>query len=139
LQDVGAEYGVTTGRKRRCGWLDLVVLKYSTIINGYTSINITKLDVLDNFKEIKVGIAYKLNGKRLTSFPEDLHELAKVEVEYETLKGWEQDITKVKSYDELPENAKLYLQYIEKFLGVPIQWVGTGPARDSMVEKKINA
>jgi adenylosuccinate synthase len=139
LQDVGAEYGVTTGRKRRCGWLDLVVLKYSTMINGYTSINITKLDVLDGFKEIKVGIAYKLNGKTLTSFPEDLHELAKVEVEYETLKGWEQDITKVKSYDDLPENAKLYLEYIEKFLGVPIEWIGTGPARDSMVEKKINA
>ncbi|EDK42301.1 adenylosuccinate synthase [Acetobacter pasteurianus] len=137
LQDVGAEYGVTTGRKRRCGWLDLVVLKYSTLINGYTSLNITKLDVLDKFKEIQVGIAYKLNGKELKSFPEDLIDLGNVEVVYKTLPGWEQDITKIKKYEDLPENAKNYLKYIEDFLGVPIQWVGTGPARDSMLEKKI--
>ena len=136
LQDVGAEYGVTTGRKRRCGWLDLVVLRYSTLINGYTSLNITKLDVLDKFKEIKVGVAYKLNGKELKSFPEDLIDLAKVEVIYETLPGWETDITKIKNYDDLPENAKKYLTFIEDYLQVPIQWVGTGPARDSMLVKK---
>lgn len=126
LQDVGAEYGVTTGRKRRCGWLDLVVLRYSNLINGYTSLNITKLDVLDKFKEIKVGVAYKLNGKELKSFPEDLIDLANVEVVYETLPGWETDITKIKSYEDLPENAKKYLDYIENYLQVPIQWVGTG-------------
>jgi adenylosuccinate synthase len=136
LQDVGAEYGVTTGRKRRCGWLDLVVLKYSNQINGYTSLNITKLDVLDKFKEIEVGVAYKLNGKELPSFPEDLIDLAKVEVVYKKFPGWEQDITSIKNYDDLPENAKNYLKFIEDFLGVPIQWVGTGPARDSMLEKK---
>lgn len=96
LQDVGAEYGVTTGRKRRCGWLDLVVLKYSNLINGYTSLNITKLDVLDKFKEIEVGVAYKLNGKELPSFPEDLIDLAKVEVVYKKFPGWEQDITGIK-------------------------------------------
>ncbi|CAD1810731.1 adenylosuccinate synthase [Candida parapsilosis] len=135
LQDVGAEYGVTTGRKRRCGWLDLVVLRYSNLINGYTSLNITKLDVLDKFKEIKVGVAYKLNGKELKSFPEDLIDLANVEVVYETLPGWETDITKIKSYEDLPENAKKYLDYIENYLQVPIQWVGTGPARDSMLVK----
>ncbi|RCK63811.1 Adenylosuccinate synthetase [Candida viswanathii] len=137
LQDVGAEYGVTTGRKRRCGWLDLVVLKYSNQINGYTSLNITKLDVLDKFKEIEVGVAYKLNGKELPSFPEDLIDLAKVEVVYKKFPGWQQDITNIKNYDDLPENAKNYLKFIEDFLGVPIQWVGTGPARDSMLEKKI--
>lgn len=137
LQDVGAEYGVTTGRKRRCGWLDLVVLKYSNLINGYTSLNITKLDVLDKFKEIEVGVAYKLNGKELPSFPEDLIDLAKVEVVYKKFPGWEQDITGIKKYDDLPENAKNYLKFIEDYLQVPIQWVGTGPARDSMLEKKI--
>lgn len=137
LQTVGAEFGVTTGRKRRCGWLDLVVLKYSTRINGYTSLNITKLDVLDSFKDIPVGVAYYLNGKELSSFPEDLNLLEKVEVKYETLPGWEQDITSVKSYDALPENAKKYLKYIEDYLGVPVQWVGTGPARDSMLEKAL--
>lgn len=137
LQTVGAEYGVTTGRKRRCGWLDLVVLKYSNMINGYTSLNITKLDVLDAFKEIKVAVGYSLNGKKLSSFPADLIDLGKVEVEYKTLPGWETDITKIKSYDALPENAKKYLAFIEDYLQVPIQWVGTGPARDSMLEKAI--
>ncbi|KAK6873966.1 Adenylosuccinate synthetase [Candida tropicalis] len=137
LQDVGAEYGVTTGRKRRCGWLDLVVLKYSNAINGYTSLNITKLDVLDKFKEIEVGVAYKLNGKELPSFPEDLIDLAKVEVVYKKFPGWEQDITGIAKYEDLPENAKNYLKFIEEYLGVPIQWVGTGPARESMLEKKI--
>ncbi|KAI3404086.1 ADE12 [Candida oxycetoniae] len=137
LQDVGAEYGVTTGRKRRCGWLDLVVLRYSTLINGYTSLNITKLDVLDKFKEIQVGVAYKLNGKELKSFPEDLIDLANVEVVYKTLPGWEQDITQIKNYKDLPENAKKYLDFIEDYLQVPIQWVGTGPARDSMLVKTV--
>ncbi|CEP25133.1 unnamed protein product [Cyberlindnera jadinii] len=138
LQTIGAEYGVTTGRKRRCGWLDLVVLKYSTMINGYTSLNITKLDVLDTFKEIQVGVAYTLNGKTLSSFPEDLIDLGKVEVVYETLPGWNQDITKIKSYDELPENAKKYLEFIEKFVEVPVEWVGTGPGRESMLHKPVN-
>lgn len=135
LQTIGAEYGVTTGRKRRCGWLDLVVLKYSNAINGYTHLNITKLDVLDTFAEIQVGVAYKYNGKILDSFPEDLFKLGKVEVVYETLPGWEKDITGVKTYEELPENAKKYLAFIEQYLGVPVKWVGTGPARDSMLEK----
>lgn len=137
LQTIGAEYGVTTGRKRRCGWLDLVVLKYSCLINGYTSLNITKLDVLDSFKEIKIGVSYSYNGKKLTSFPEDLYKLGKVDVEYVTLPGWETDITKIKTYEEVPENAQKYLKFIEDFVETPIQWVGTGPARDSMLEKAI--
>ena len=138
LQDIGAEFGVTTGRKRRCGWLDLVVLKYSTLINGYTSLNITKLDVLDTFKEIQIGVSYTYKGEKLNSFPEDLHKLAKVDVEYVTLPGWEEDITKIKNYNDLPENAKKYLKYIEDYLNVPIQWVGTGPSRDSMLVKDLN-
>lgn len=135
LQSIGAEYGVTTGRKRRCGWLDLVVLKYSNAINGYTHLNITKLDVLDTFKEVKVAIAYHLDGKKLAFFPEDLNRLAKVDVEYVTLPGWEQDISKITSYADLPENAKKYLQFIEDFLKVPVKWVGVGPARESMLVK----
>ncbi|KAL6948484.1 Adenylosuccinate synthase [Hanseniaspora vineae] len=135
LQSIGAEFGVTTGRKRRCGWLDLVVLKYSTWINGYTALNITKLDVLDTFKEIPVGVKYSLKGKELKSFPEDLIDLGNVEVEYVTLPGWNSDITKIKEYKDLPDNAKAYLKYIEDFVGVPVEWVGTGPARDSMLHK----
>lgn len=135
LQDIGAEFGVTTGRKRRCGWLDLVVMKYSTAINGYTSLNITKLDVLDTFKEIKVAVSYTYKGKKLESFPEDLNVLKNAEVDYVTLPGWEQDITGIKKYSDLPENAQKYLKFIEDFLGVPIEWVGTGPARESMLTK----
>lgn len=135
LQDVGAEFGVTTGRKRRCGWLDLVVLKYSNAINGYTHLNITKLDVLDSFKEIKVGVAYSVNGEKLSSFPEDLLKLANVEVEYATLPGWECDISKITEFEDLPDNAKNYLQFIEDFLKVPVRWVGVGPARESMLHK----
>lgn len=137
LQTIGAEYGVTTGRKRRCGWLDLVVLKYSTLINGFTSLNITKLDVLDTFKEIKIAVSYSYKGKKLESFPEDLLILANVDVEYVTLPGWEQDITKITEYEDLPENAKKYLKFIEDFLEVPIEWVGTGPSRDSMLHKDV--
>ncbi|AOA64648.1 Adenylosuccinate synthetase [Komagataella phaffii CBS 7435] len=137
LQTIGCEYGVTTGRKRRCGWLDLVVLKYSTLINGYTSLNITKLDVLDTFKEIKIGVSYTYQGKRVTTFPEDLHALGKVDVEYVTFPGWEEDITQIKNYEDLPANAKKYLEFIEEYVEVPIQWVGTGPGRESMLEKNI--
>lgn len=135
LQSIGHEYGVTTGRKRRCGWLDLVVLKYSTWINGYTHLNITKLDVLDSFKTIKVAIGYKYNGVELKSFPEDLNVLGNVEVIYQEFPGWEKDITEIKEYNDLPLNAKKYLDFIENFVNVPIKWVGTGPARDSMVTK----
>ncbi|KAK5774009.1 hypothetical protein RI543_004767 [Arxiozyma heterogenica] len=138
LQTIGAEFGVTTGRKRRCGWLDLVVLKYSTLINGYTSLNITKLDVLDTFETIPVGVSYSVNGKKLDLFPEDLMTLGKVDVEYVNLPGWNQDITKITKYEDLPENAKKYLKFIEDFVGVPVEWVGTGPGRESMLHKDIN-
>lgn len=134
LQDVGAEFGVTTGRKRRCGWLDLVVVKYSARINGFTSINITKLDVLDGFKEIKVAVAYHYKGQRLTSFPEDLRVVEKVEVEYVTLKGWNSSIAECRTYDELPEATKKYLKFIEDFLICKVGYIGVGPARAAMIE-----
>lgn len=133
LQTIGAEYGVTTGRKRRCGWLDMVILKYSTLINGYTALNLTKLDVLDSFKEIKVATAYKYNGKLLDSFPADLNVLGNVEVVYEAFPGWESDISKISKYEDLPQNCRNYIEFIEKFLGVPIKWIGNGPARESTI------
>ncbi|ANB12987.1 adenylosuccinate synthase [Sugiyamaella lignohabitans] len=135
LQTVGAEFGVTTGRKRRCGWLDLVVLKFSTLINGYTSLNITKLDVLDQLPELKVAVGYKHNGKELASFPADLSLLEKVEVIYETLPGWKSDTSKCRTFSDLPENAKKYVEYIEKFLNVPVEWIGVGPGRESMLTR----
>ncbi|KAJ1023060.1 hypothetical protein NDA13_005107 [Ustilago tritici] len=135
LQEVGAEYGVTTGRRRRCGWLDLVMMQYSCLINGYTSLNLTKLDVLDQLKELKIAIGYVVDGKELPSFPADLEVLAKVEVQYKTLPGWQQDISKAQTWEELPENCRKYVEFIEQFLGVEIEWIGVGPARESMIHR----
>lgn len=135
LQEVGAEYGVTTGRRRRCGWLDLVMMRYSCLINGYTSLNLTKLDVLDQLKELKIAVGYVVDGKELPSFPADLEVLAKVEVQYKTLPGWQQDISKAQTWEELPENCRSYVEFIKQFLGVKIEWIGVGPARESMIHR----
>jgi len=135
FQEVGREYGTTTGRRRRCGWLDLVVLKHSCMINGYDSLNLTKLDVLDQLSEIKVAVKYKIEGKELTGFPAYLEILEKVEVEYVTLSGWKSSIEQTRSYDALPDNCKKYVEFIEEFLKVPVKWIGVGPARESMVTK----
>lgn len=139
LQSAGREFGVTTGRRRRCGWLDLVLARYSTAINHYTSLNLTKLDILDDFDEIKVGVAYVLpDGTRSTSsYPADAEVLDKVTVEYETLPGWKSNTTGITRYEDLPPNARAYVEYIEKELGgVPIKWIGNGPARDHMIERE---
>lgn len=136
LQEVGAEFGVTTGRRRRCGWLDLVVMKYSHLINGYTLLNLTKLDVLDQLKTLKVAVAYHLDGKPLDAyFPADLDTLARVEVQYVELPGWEQSIEDVTKFEDLPENCRKYVEFIEEYLGVKVGWIGTGPARESMIAR----
>jgi len=135
LQDVGHEYGTTTGRKRRCGWLDLVVLKYSHSINGYDLLNLTKLDVLDGMEEIKVAVNYKIGEEELEGFPADLERLSRVSVEYVTLPGWKSDISKVTMYEELPEKCREYVEFIENFLGVKIGWIGVGPGRESMITR----
>ncbi|GAB4817464.1 hypothetical protein N2152v2_004510 [Parachlorella kessleri] len=136
LREIGAEYGTTTGRPRRIGWLDLVALKYATRINGLTHINLTKLDVLSELEEIKVGVAYRLpSGQLVPTVPADLSLLEKCEVEYETLPGWKSDISKCQTWDELPENAKRYVQYVEDKVGVHIKWIGVGPGRRAMVIK----
>ncbi|EDR03268.1 uncharacterized protein LACBIDRAFT_295311 [Laccaria bicolor S238N-H82] len=137
LQEVGREYGTTTGRRRRCGWLDLVVLRHSSMINGYDSLNLTKLDVLDQLPEIKVATRYLVDGKELEGFPADLELLANVDVEYVTLPGWQSSIENITTYDDLPENCKGYIKFIEDSLNVPIEWIGVGPARKSMVRKEL--
>ncbi|KAF1923599.1 adenylosuccinate synthetase [Didymella exigua CBS 183.55] len=133
LQKVGHEVGVTTGRKRRCGWLDLVVLKHSHACNDYTTLNLTKLDVLDDFEELKIATAYSHKGQRLEGFPSNPDVLAEVEVHYETLPGWKKPTTGAKSYYDLPSQAREYIEFIEKFIGVKVKWIGVGPARDHMV------
>ncbi|KAM0753317.1 Adenylosuccinate synthetase [Meredithblackwellia eburnea MCA 4105] len=136
LQEVGQEWGVTTGRRRRCGWLDLVVLKYSHLVNGYTALNLTKLDVLDGLETIQVATEYHLDGKPLEAyFPADLETLGRVEVKYVEFPGWKSSIADVRKYEDLPENCRKYVEFIETFLGVPVGWIGVGPARDAMVAK----
>ncbi|KAG6034624.1 hypothetical protein E4U41_006470 [Claviceps citrina] len=138
LQDIGREWGVSTGRKRRCGWLDLVVLKYSTAVNHYTRLNLTKLDVLDTFPTIKVAIAYKSpEGQELDYFPADLGYLDKCEVVYKEFEGWQKPTTHAKTYYDLPKQAREYVEFIENFVGVPIGWIGTGPSRDDMISRAV--
>eukprot|EP00878_Enallax_costatus_P011072 GHUV01011564.1.p1 GENE.GHUV01011564.1~~GHUV01011564.1.p1 ORF type:complete len:404 (+),score=52.91 GHUV01011564.1:45-1256(+) len=136
VREVGREYGTTTGRPRRVGWLDIVALKYVCKINGFTHLNLTKLDVLSDLEEIKVGVAYKVNGKTFTSsVPASIEDLEKVEVEYETLPGWMSDISGARSWADLPPNAQRYVERVEQLVGVPIRWIGVGPGRDAIVEK----
>ncbi|KZF26542.1 Adenylosuccinate synthetase [Xylona heveae TC161] len=143
LQEQGAEFGTTTGRRRRCGWLDLCIMRYSHVINEYTALNLTKLDVLDTFDELKVAVKYRVkrpdgtvdeyNGE---SFPADLAQAEHdgLEIDYVTLPGWKTDITKCTTWDELPRQAKTYVEFIEKELNVPVKWVGVGPGRDALIE-----
>jgi adenylosuccinate synthase len=135
LQEVGHEYGTTTGRRRRCGWLDLVVMKHSTLINGYDVLNLTKLDVLDDLAEIQIGVKYIVDGKDLSGFPADLELLDEAQVEYVTLPGWKTSIAFVTNYEDLPVNCQKYVEYIENFLNVPVRWIGVGPGRESMIKK----
>jgi len=137
LQEIGREFGVTTGRRRRCGWLDLVVVKYSTAINHYTALNVTKLDILDTFPTIKVATAYidPETGAELESFPADLEVLGRVQPKYVELKGWEKPITGAKSFYDLPKAAREYVEFIEEFVGVKVKYIGTGPGREAMITR----
>jgi adenylosuccinate synthase len=133
LQKVGHEFGATTGRPRRCGWLDLNVVKFSHKLNGLTSINMTKLDVLTGINKIKVATHYELNGRRLDGeMPASLDDLGKCQVKYVELDGWTEDISDITNFDKLPRAAQDYITFIEKELDIPITWVGTGPAREAM-------
>ena len=128
----GHEFGTTTGRKRRCGWLDMVALKYACMVNGVDSIAITKLDVLDGLEEVKVCVAYEYEGKTLDRFPSSIKILEKCKPVYETLDGW--DGSKgVRDYDALPPNARKYVEYISEKLGVDVEIISTGPARKDTI------
>ena len=129
LIEKGAEFGVVTGRRRRCGWLDLISLKYSVRVNSLTELFITKLDVLSGLDELKLCIGYNTENKVITDYPYELTILESAEPVYETFDGWSEDISSVKNYDDLPENAKTYLKAIEDFIAVPITFISVGPER----------
>lgn len=127
------EYGTTTGRPRRCGWLDLVLLRYSADINGLTSLVITKLDILSGFDELNIAIAYDVDGVRMDYPPSTIPELERAKPIYETLPGWHDDISHVRRYDDLPTNAKQYLQRISEWCDLPISMISVGPERDQLI------
>jgi adenylosuccinate synthase len=131
----GAEYGATTGRPRRCGWMDLVAMKYACRINGLTGILLTKVDVLSYLKTIKLCVAYKIKGKRIEEFPAGLQKLSRCEPVYKEMKGWDGDLSKASGLKDLPKEARLYLDAMEKALGVPIAWVSVGPDRAQIFKK----
>ena len=133
IRQKGQEFGATTGRPRRCGWLDLVALKYACRINGINELTLTKMDVIDGFDEIKVCTAYTINGKETTVFPLCLDEVAAAKPIYKTLPGWDKNISGMTDWDELPQNAKTYIQFVEEYLGVKFTIISTGPKRKETI------
>lgn len=129
LRNIGAEFGATTGRPRRCGWFDAFLLKYSNLINGYDSVAITKLDVLDEFEKISVCVGYEINGQKVKSFPTDVERLSKVTPIYEQLDGWNCSTKDASSYDSLPSRTKDYLSFISKNIDTKISIISVGPKR----------
>lgn len=136
IREKGHEYGVTTGRSRRCGWLDLVIVKTACRVSGLTSLAVTKIDTLAGLEKLKVCVGYKFNGEVIDYFPASLEDLAKCEPIYEEFEGWGEEVANVRSYDELPENAKKYLKRIEEFTDTKISIVSVGPKRDQTMRVK---
>ncbi len=134
FREWGGEFGATTGRARRCGWLDLVIAKYSARINSLDSWAITKLDVLSELDEIKVGVAYYRDGNRIENLPSAPWIFEDVEVEYVTLPGWKTDISEIRNYGSLPVECRAYLDFISEHTGVSISTVSVGPGREAVVQ-----
>ena len=136
LGEKGMEFGATTGRKRRCGWLDLVVLREAAIVNGFTSIAMNKLDILSGLAEVPVATAWRIDGKLTSDFPMTLEEVVRAEAVYEVMPGWQEDITGVRKYAALPDNARRYVERIEALVGVPIDVISVGPDRDQTITRR---
>lgn len=136
LREKGREYGTTTGRPRRCGWLDAVIARYAVRVNGITSLALTKLDTLSGFDKIKICTAYRKGDQVIEEFPASLEELAECEPVYQELDGWDEDISNVTRYEDLPVNARRYIELIESLCGVEISMVAVGPQRQQTIVRK---
>jgi adenylosuccinate synthase len=132
--ELGGEYGTVTGRRRRCGWLDLVALRYACRVNTFTSLFLTKMDILSAFDTIKVATAYTSAGERHEHFPAQQSVLYHCEPDYEELAGWGEDISSVRSFGDLPAETRAYIEYIQEGAGVPVGWVSVGPERSQLIE-----
>ena len=135
IQKIGHEFGVTTGRPRRCGWFDSVIMKYAVLVGGITKVALTKIDVFDTFDEIKICTAYKdcRNDKIYTTYPTDVFIHKYLEPIYETMQGWNSSISDIRNYDDLPENAKKYIERVEDLIGAPIGIISVGPDREQTI------
>ena len=136
IRDRGHEYGTVTKRPRRCGWFDAVAVRYSSRLGGATELSVMLLDVLSGFETINICVAYDLDGRRIEYFPADVDDLARAKPIYETLPGWSEDITGVRKYEDLPENARKYLERLSTILNKPIKFVSVGPSRDQTIVRE---
>jgi adenylosuccinate synthase len=130
-----AETAATTGRTRRVGWLDLEIVRTAVQLSGITELCLTKLDILSGLDEIEVGTGYKLNGKSVCYADVDAYSLEQVEIDYKTVKGWREDISQARTFEELPGQAQDYVKMIEEAAGVPVRWIGVGPEREATIRK----
>ncbi|MEK7316895.1 MAG: adenylosuccinate synthase [Candidatus Eisenbacteria bacterium] len=135
LREEGREYGATTGRPRRCGWFDVVAIRHAARVNGLTSLIITKLDVLDSLAEVSCVVAYEIHGRRVTEMPESLAELDAITPVHETFAGWKKPTTGARHWEDLPPEARRYLDRLEELAGVPIRLISVGSGRDENVER----
>jgi adenylosuccinate synthase len=135
LRKAGAEFGATTGRPRRCGWLDVVMLREAVRVNGYTQLAVNKLDVLSGLGEIKIATAYKVDGKLTEDFPMTLGEIERAEPVYESHPGWTGDLTGCREFGDLPSEARDYVSRVESLVGVPVEMISIGPGRDETIER----
>jgi adenylosuccinate synthase len=133
IRDVGREFGTTTGRGRRCGWLDLVLLRKSVRLNSLSALAVTRLDVLSSFESLPVATSYRLGGREVREPPQDAGHLAEAEPVYASLEGWHEDVSRCASLEELPDAARAYLRFIERETGVPVAVVSVGPSREQTI------
>ncbi|TSA53675.1 MAG: adenylosuccinate synthase [Actinobacteria bacterium] len=133
IVDIGHEYGTVTGRRRRPGWLDLVMLRHAVRLNSLTEIALTKLDVLDTFESIQLGVGYTLNGNKVAGYPDDIEMLGRVQVDYVEMKGWKTDLRQCRTFESMPRGAQKFIEIIEQYVGVPVTMIGVGPERDDCV------
>ncbi len=136
LRTAGSEFGATTGRPRRCGWLDAVMLREAVTVNGITDLAINKLDILSGFDELKVATKYRIDGKLTNDFPMTLDELEKAEPVYDSLPGWSEDVSGVREYDDLPTNARRYVEHVERLVDVSAAFISVGPGRDATIARR---
>jgi adenylosuccinate synthase len=139
VRDLGGEYGATTGRPRRCGWFDAVVVRYGARVNGLTGLAVTKMDVLDTLPELKIAVGYEVGGEVLDDFPADLEMLAEANPVYETLPGWQSSTAGARRWEELPEGARAYLDRMAELTGVPVWYVSVGTRRDQIIHVERDA